>query len=345
MDMKKTILVVDDTKLNIEILLDLLSDEYNVIPALNGQKALKIAKKMSIDLILLDIMMPDMDGYEVCQKIKSDSTTKDIPIIFITAKVDEDSIEKAYDMGGVDYVTKPFSPREILSRISAHLSLSEQRNMLEVMKTKLQKENYLLNKDIVETQREIIFTMGSIVEAKSKETGNHVKRVAKYSEVIAKKCGLGKKEIALLVEASPMHDIGKIAISDSILNKAGLLTEDEFMIMKTHAQLGYDILKNSTRELLKTAAIIAYEHHEKWDGSGYPRGLKGEDIHIYGRITAVADVFDALGSDRVYKDAWSIDDILKYFQEERGLHFDPKLVDIFFENIDEILEIKESLAD
>jgi len=345
MDNKKTILVVDDTKLNIEILLDLLGEYYNVIPALSGEKALKIIQKKSIDLILLDIMMPDMDGYEVCKRLKNNENTKDIPIIFITAKVDEDSIEEAYDVGCVDYITKPFSPREILSRISAHISLSEQRNILEIMKVELQNENLILNQEIIETQREVISTMGSIVEAKSKETGNHVIRVAKYSGIFAENYGLSKKDISLLVEASPMHDIGKIAIPDSILNKPASLTQDEFIIMKTHAEQGYEILKNSKRDILKTAAILAYEHHEKWDGSGYPRGLKGKEIHIYGRITAIADVFDALGSDRVYKKAWCDEDIIKYFKTQKGLHFDPDLVDIFFEHLDEIMEIKDTLAD
>ena len=342
---KKTILVVDDTKLNIEILLDLLGEKYSVIPSLSGEKALKIIQKKDIDLILLDIMMPDMDGYEVCRRIKKDDKTKDIPIIFITAKADEDSIEKAYDAGGVDYVTKPFSPREIISRISAHLALSEQRIVSEAMRIELEKENFILNKEIHETQKEIIFTMGSISESRNKETGNHVKRVAKYSEILALKYGMCEDEVSLLVEASPMHDIGKVAIPDAILNKPARLTQEEFAIMKEHAQLGYDILKGSKRVLLKTAAILAHEHHEKWDGSGYPQGKKGEDIHIYGRITAIADVFDALGSERVYKKAWDNDKILAYFKDESGRHFDPKLIKIFFDNLDEILKVRDSLAD
>jgi len=299
---KKTILIVDDTKLNIEILLELLGDKYNVIPALNGEKALKIIFKREVDLILLDIMMPNMDGYEVCEKIKNNISTKYIPVIFITAKVDDDSIEKAYDVGGVDYITKPFSPREVLSRISAHLALSQQRNMLEIIKEQLQQENKTLYKEIQDTQKEVISKMGAIGEFRSKETGNHVKRVAKYSEIIALKYGMCQEEASMLAEASPMHDIGKVAIADAILNKPGKLTPQEFCKMKEHSQLGYDMIKGSNRELLKTAAILAYQHHEKWDGTGYPQGLKGDSIHIYGRITAIADVFDALSTKRVYKD-------------------------------------------
>jgi len=202
-----------------------------------------------------------------------------------------------------------------------------------------------LKQEIEETQKEIIFTMGAVGESRSKETGNHVKRVAEYSYILAKKYGLDEDECEMLRQASPMHDIGKIAIADSILNKPARFTPEEFEIMKQHAQLGYDMLKHSQRPLLKTAAIVAYEHHEKWNGTGYPNGLAKEDIHIYGRITALADVFDALGSDRVYKKAWDDEKIFKLFKEERGEHFDPKLVDIFFENLDEFLTIRDTLKD
>jgi len=202
-----------------------------------------------------------------------------------------------------------------------------------------------LNDEITNTQKEVIYTMGEIAETRSKETGNHVKRVAEYSKVLALKYGLDEKEAELLKLASPMHDIGKVGIPDSILNKPGKLTFDEFEIMKTHAQLGYDMLKYSSKPILKAASIVAYYHHEKYDGSGYPRGLKGENIHIYGRITAIADVFDALGSDRVYKKAWEDERIFELFKEEKGKHFDPKLIDIFFENLDEIYKIRNMFKD
>ncbi|NOX15384.1 MAG: HD domain-containing protein [Epsilonproteobacteria bacterium] len=202
-----------------------------------------------------------------------------------------------------------------------------------------------LNKEIESTQREIIFTMGTIAEYRSKETGNHVKRVAEYSKILALHYGLEKDETEMLKQASPMHDIGKVAISDSILNKPGRFNEEERKIMDTHAFLGYEMLNKSQRPLLETASIVAYEHHEKWDGSGYPRGLIGDKIHIYGRITALADVFDALGSDRVYKKAWDNNKIFKLFKEERGKHFEPKLVDIFFNNLDEFLKVQRIFQD
>lgn len=202
-----------------------------------------------------------------------------------------------------------------------------------------------LNHEIEDTQREVVFTMGSIGESRSKETGNHVKRVAEYSKLLALYYGLNEEESEMLKQASPMHDIGKVAIPDAILNKPGRFDEEERRIMDTHAALGYDMLKHSNRALLKAAAIVAYEHHEKWNGTGYPRGLCGEEIHIYGRITALADVFDALGSDRVYKKAWEDEKIFALFKEERARHFDPALIDIFFDHLDEFLSIRETFKD
>ncbi|MEA1918975.1 MAG: HD domain-containing protein [Campylobacterota bacterium] len=216
-------------------------------------------------------------------------------------------------------------------------------------RTQALKERYhevkSLQQEIEETQKEVVFTMGAIGESRSKETGNHVKRVAEYSKLLAKYYGLDDKECEMLKQASPMHDIGKVAIPDAVLNKPGRFNEAERKIMDTHAALGYEMLEYSDRPLLKMAATVAYEHHEKWDGSGYPQGTSGENIHIYGRITALADVFDALGSDRVYKKAWDDERIFSLFREERGKHFDPKLIDIFFDNLDEFLKIRDQFKD
>jgi len=202
-----------------------------------------------------------------------------------------------------------------------------------------------LNKEIIDTQKEVIFTMGAIAETRSKETGNHVIRVAEYSKIFALKCGLDEKTAEMIKLASPMHDIGKVGILDAILNKPGRLTSDEFVIMKTHAELGYNMLKHSKRPILMLAATMAHEHHEKWDGSGYPQGLSGTEISLYGRITAIADVFDALGSERCYKKAWKDDDIWAFFKRERGKHFDPELVDIFFANIESFKKIRQQYQD
>ena len=200
-----------------------------------------------------------------------------------------------------------------------------------------------LTKEIEKTQEEIIYTMGVMGERKSKETGEHVIRVAEYSYFLAIKYGLSDNECELIRKTSPMHDIGKIIIPDEILHKSAKLTEEEFKIIQSHSQYGYDMLKHSKRKLLKNAAIIAHEHHEKWNGEGYPQGLKGDEIHIYGRITAIADVFDALSSDRVYKKAWNDEKVFEYIKEQRGKQFEPKLVDIFFENISEILSIRNRI--
>jgi response regulator RpfG family c-di-GMP phosphodiesterase len=187
--------------------------------------------------------------------------------------------------------------------------------------------------------------MGAIGETRSKETGLHVKRVAEYSYLLGKFWGLSEEDASLLKQASPMHDIGKVGIADDILNKPAKLTFEEFEIMKTHAEIGYEMLKHSKRPILKASSMVAISHHEKWDGSGYPKGLKGERIPIFGRITAIADVFDALGHDRCYKKAWPLENILELFRNEKGKHFDPSLVDLFFENLDEFLEIRDSMQD
>ena len=202
-----------------------------------------------------------------------------------------------------------------------------------------------LNKEIEDTQKEVVFTMGAIGESRSKETGNHVRRVAEYSKLIATHLGMTEEDIELLKQASPMHDIGKIAIPDDILNKPSSLTDEEFANMQRHSQLGYDMLKSSTRPLMKLAATIAYEHHERWDGEGYPNALKGEEISIYGRITSLADVFDALGSARVYKKAWPLKETIDLIKEERGKQFDPEIVDIFLNNLDDFIAIQDSLQD
>ncbi|NPA28886.1 MAG: HD domain-containing protein [Epsilonproteobacteria bacterium] len=219
----------------------------------------------------------------------------------------------------------------------------EEAHRIEEEVKKATAEIRALNKEIEATQREVVFTMGAIAEKRSKETGYHVKRVAEYSMILARLYGLSLEESLRLKDASPMHDIGKLGIPDAILNKPGKLTDEEFEIIKTHTKIGYEMLKHSERPILKTAAIVAHEHHERWDGKGYPRGLRGEEIHIYGRITAVADVFDALGSDRVYKKAWPLEKIINLFKEERGRQFDPELVDLFLDNLEHFLAAKTNI--
>lgn len=230
-------------------------------------------------------------------------------------------------------------------QIIEYLAIRHDITKLEFYKENLQKQLDMAVKEIVDTQKEVVYTMGAIGETRSKETGQHVKRVAEFSYLLATLAGLSKDESELLKLASSMHDIGKVGIRDDILNKPGKLTFEEFEIIKTHTIWGYDMLKGSSRDILKTSAIVAYEHHERWDGKGYPRGLKEYETHIYGRITAICDVFDALAADRCYKKAWEIDRILELFKEERGKQFDPNLIDLFFANLDKFIEIRDRLKD
>jgi len=333
------ILVVDDTSRNIQLVGSVLQNQgYGVAFATSGEKALSAVQDYEYDLILLDVMMPGLNGYQTCKRIKKLPNGEHTPIIFLTAKTDEESIILGFDSGGIDYVTKPFNKRELLARVETHLKLKDYENNLE------KKVNFL-TEEIEATQREVVFTMGAIGETRSKETGNHVKRVAQYCYVFAINYGLSETEANLLREASPMHDIGKVGIPDSILNKPGKLDAEEWEIMKTHAEIGYDMLKFSKRPILQAAASVALSHHEKFDGSGYPKGLVGQDIPIYGRILAICDVFDALGSDRCYKSAWNDKDIWTLIREQSGKHFDPELVDIFFKNIDQFTSIRDELHD
>lgn len=259
---------------------------------------------------------------------------------------DTDMLIEQREMDYYEFNKLAFFANEMISeRRKVHEMERELNSDLEQRIDSAVEEIEKLDQEIIATQREVIFTMGAIGESRSKETGNHVRRVAEYSRLLAEKLNLSEREVIMIKEASPMHDIGKVAIPDHILKKPGKLTFEEFEVMKTHAELGYEMLKHSNRPLLKTAAIIANEHHEKWNGSGYPHGTSGEDIHIYGRITALADVFDALGSDRVYKKAWPDEKIFQLLRDERGEHFDPRLIDIFFDNLDEFFSIRETFKD
>lgn len=332
------ILIVDDTVANLQLLSNLLKDEgYKVRPATSGKLALQAVQQIKPDLILLDIKMPEMDGYEVCQMLKEAPEHRDIPIIFISALTDADDKVKAFKVGGVDYIAKPFQVEEVKARVATHLQLKEYQDNLEEKVKKGLSEIQILNQEMIATQSEVIFTMGEICETRSHETGMHVRRVAEYSYLLANLAGVAEAE--MIKQTAPMHDIGKVAIPDSILNKPGPLTVDEWGVMKTHSRLGYQMLDVSDREMFKMAAIIALQHHEKWDGSGYPDGLKGENIHIAGRIVAIADVFDALGNDRCYKKAWPLDQILGLLKEEQGKAFEPKLIELFMDNLDKFIEI------
>ena len=327
---RSTVLVVDDMPENIDILSEVLRDTYRVKVATRGRRALEIVRKTPPDLILLDIMMPEMDGFEVCRALKEDYTTRHIPIIFATASIDPKDELRGLEMGAVDYITKPVSPPVVLARVRTHLALHDQNQELE---RKVRQRTVQLN----DTRLQIIRRLGRAAEYKDNETGLHVIRMSHYSRLIALAAGMDELEAELLLDAAPMHDIGKIGIPDRILQKPGKLTPAEWEIMKTHAAIGAEILGETAGSgLLTMASVVALSHHEKWDGSGYPHGLAGEEIPRAGRIVAVADVFDALTSKRPYKEAWPVQKAVDWIVSQSGLHFEPHLVDCFLKCIPEM---------
>jgi|FLOH01.1.fsa_nt_gi PAS domain S-box-containing protein len=451
------ILIVDDNTKNIQVAANVLkaTTMYQIFFATSGLKGIEQLKIRDYALILLDINMPELNGYQTADIIKKDELYKHIPIIFLSANANKESVHKGFEHGGADYITKPFDETELLHRVQTHVELFLAKQVLqtEVDDTKVLLEQYKtavdvgslvskadtrgyltyvndkfceiskypreellgqnhnivrspdmskqifkelwktiqnkqtwtgliknrakdgsayfveatimpildshgnileyisirtdmtqeveLREEIVSSQKEILHTLGELGEWRSQETGDHVNRVALFSEVLARAYGCTYEDIKLLKMASPMHDIGKVVIPDNILLKPAKLTDEEFQIMKNHTTYGWEIFHKSQHELLQTAALISHEHHEKWDGSGYPRGLKGLDIHIFGRITSVVDVFDALTSDRVYKKAWSIERTLEFIQEQSAKAFEPKLVELLLKHIDEIIKIKK----
>ncbi len=336
---KATILIVDDAPENIDILRGLLKDEYKIKVAINGAKALKIAQSTpNLDLILLDVMMPDMDGYEVCRQLKSQISTVSIPVIFVTAKGETDDETLGFDLGAVDYITKPISPPIVKKRVQIHLALHNEKRLLEALVLERTQE-------LEASRKEIIACLGKAAEYKDNDTGMHVKRMSHYAKVLGLAMGMSEEEACALQETAPMHDIGKIGLPDKILKKPAKLNAEEIQHMRQHPQIGVDILGGQTCPLLNMARSIAISHHEKWDGSGYPKGLKGEEIPLHGRIAAIADVFDALTTQRPYKEAWPLEKALNLLKEESGKHFDPKLVELFMDNLPKILEIKEQFQE
>ena len=327
------VLIVDDAPSNIQILQELLESDYQIAAATSGQKAIELATRAPLpDIILLDVMMPGMDGFEVCRVLKGDPIAKKIPIIFVTALAEEHDENLGFSLGAVDYITKPYKASLVKSRVKSQLNLYDQARHLEHL---VQERTQALEA----SQRSVIERLGKAAEFKDNETGKHVIRMSLYAHVIGKAYGLSDIDAYTLQLAAAMHDIGKIGIPDHILLKPGKYTDEEYEVMKSHPQYGAEILGEGDTELLKMARNIALMHHEKWDGTGYPAGLKGEDIDLMARITAIADVFDALISSRPYKKGWPIEEAIEYIRDSAGSHFDPSLVPLFLNNIDQILDI------
>jgi len=335
---KQSILLVDDTPENIDVLNGILSPYFKIRFATNGEKALQIARSTTPpDLILLDVMMPGLSGHDVCKALKVNPRTRYIPVIFVTALGEVSDEKEGFALGAVDYIAKPVNAPTVLARVQTHLALYDQQR-------ELQRLILAQTSEINATRLEIIQRLCRAAEFKDNETGWHVIRMSHYALLLGETAGLPAWELDILFNASPMHDIGKIGVPDSTLRKHGPLDDDEWAIMKKHPEMGAQIIGGSASPLLQSAAIIALTHHEKWDGTGYPEGLHGENIPLLGRIVAIADVFDALTSDRPYKQAWSIEYAADMLQKSSGQHFDPSLVALFIDRLDAVREIQKRFS-
>jgi len=331
--LKQTILIVDDTPTNIDVLRGVLDNDYETVAAINGHIALKIAHKLKPDLILLDIMMPEIDGYEVCKRLKADQDTYTIPIIFITAMLEPKDEQRGFDVGAIDFITKPINPGIVKARVKTHLALSNQQRACQQTLNE-QTQALLAN------QKAAIYMLGDAGHYNDTDTGVHIWRMASYSAALAHAINWPIEKVERLKLAAPMHDTGKIGIPDSILKAPRKLTNTEWVEMKKHSQIGYDILIKGETEMFHMAAQIALYHHEKYNGTGYPKGLSGDEIPETARIVAIADVFDALTMKRPYKKAWSVENALNFINDESGKHFDPDMVHAFVAIKEEIIEIK-----
>ena len=342
---RRTVLVVDDTPDNLSLMSGLLKDLYQVKVAKNGERALAIARGTPRpDIILLDVMMPEMDGYEVCRRLKLDPETRDIPVVFLTARTNQEDEHLGLEVGAVDYISKPISPPIVMTRVRNHLQLKQAGDLLRHQNTYLESEVRRRTEAFRAVRDATIVAMASLAETRDNETGNHIRRTQDYVRILAQGLRdtgrypdfLTEETIDLLYRSAALHDIGKVGIPDSVLLKPGRLTPEEFEVMKTHTTLGYNALAAAEKvvgendlSFLRLAREIALTHHERWDGSGYPNGLKGDEIPLAGRLMAVADVYDALISARVYKPAFPHQVAVEEILSGKGRHFDPELVDVF----------------
>jgi putative two-component system response regulator len=343
----KTIVLIDDVQINLTLLWHLVKriEGYDSISFLSPVKALEWCSQNQYELIIVDYMMPDMDGIEFIKQLKNYPNTKGIPVLMITADEHIDVRYQALEAGANDFLNKPIDKTEFTIRVKNMLALYDSQQKLADKAQWLAEEVQKAVKEIRERESELIYRLSKATEYRDPETGSHIKRMSLYSKHIAKQLGLSAAEQELLSEAAAMHDIGKVGISDAILLKPDKLTESEFSFMKEHTKIGYEILSCSASRLMQVGAEIALSHHEKYDGSGYPNGLKEEQIPIYGRIIAVADVFDALTSTRPYKKAWSIEEAVNFLKENSGKHFDPACIEAFFKDWDNVLAIRQQFYD
>lgn len=336
---RATILVADDAPQNIELLSRVLGQEYRIKVATSGEKALKIVySDEPPDLVLLDIMMPDLSGHEVCRRIKANPDRRRIPVIFVTAMTTVEDESLGLSFGAVDYISKPISPALVQARVRTHLALYDQSRELERMVAQRTAE-------LVATRQQLIRRLARAADFRDNENGNHVVRMSHIARLIGAQAGLGPAALQLLFNTAALHDVGKIGVPDHILLKPGPLNEEEWAVVRRHPQIGADIIGRHDNEVLSVARTIALSHHERWDGAGYPLGLKGEQIPVYGRIAAVADVFDALLTKRPWREAMPVAQALEVIDSERGRYFEPRLVECFFAQQREILQIMTQYAD
>ncbi|OAQ20323.1 response regulator [Thermosulfurimonas dismutans] len=357
---KPLILCVDDDATILELLCDFIKAlGYNTIEARDGLEGLKLARQYLPDVILLDVMMPGLSGFEVCEKLKKDPNTEDIPVVMVTALGEIEDRVKALEVGADDFLTKPVALPELKARLKSLLEVKAHRDHLkrhkEALEREVQKKTKELQKalealkeahrKIKELSLEVIFRLSRAAEYRDEHTGEHIQRMAHYSAIVARRLGLNEEVVESILYAAPLHDIGKIGIPDEVLLKPGPLDEREWEIMKKHTEIGAEILKGTNSGFVRLGEIVALYHHERWDGTGYPRGLKGSEIPLAARIVAVADVFDAVTSDRPYRKALSTEEAFKIIEEGIGSHFDPKVAEVFLEAREEILKIKETFKD
>ena len=341
------IAIVDDNKVNLALMRGLMRQlpDNESVEFTDSVEALAWCTSQGPDLVIVDYMMPKMDGLEFIQAFRGRADTANVPLLMVTASHETEVRIKALEYGANDFLTKPVDRMELLARVRNMLALRQGQRALADRAAWLAKEVAKATEEIIKRERDTILRLSRAAEHRDPETGGHILRMAHYSRLTAHHLGLSEEEQELLLTAAPMHDVGKVATPDSILLKPGKLTDDEMVIMRQHATIGYQILHGSTSPLMQMAATIAHCHHEKFDGSGYPRGLRGEDIPLVGRIVAVADVFDALTSERPYKKAWPLEHAIKFLRENAGVHFDPACVNAFLKDMSAILNIRVRFQD
>lgn len=342
-----TILIVDDSEINLTLIKALVHKLGECTPVLfdNPLQALTWCRDHVPDLVIVDYMMPDMDGLKFISAFRALHGRTEIPVLMVTANDQKDVRYEALIGGANDYLTKPIDRVEFSARVRNMLSLRQGQKFLADRAEHLAELVDERTREIRDREKELIFRISRAAEFRDPETGAHIQRMAHYSQIIARGLGLDAKAQALILEAAPMHDVGKIGIPDYILLKPGKLTPEEFEVMKGHSRLGYELLKDSGSETLRAGAEVAISHHEKYDGTGYPKGLRGHAIPLFGRIVAVADVFDALTSERPYKKAWPLDDARRFLEDGRGKHFDPLCVEAFLAGWDDVLDIRQRFMD